>query len=194
MNTHLLRVVFLAGALVCATLSVASAQTASQLYNEGVQTYEAGNVDAAKQKLRLALEIDKNFRPASILLNKIAAEERQAGSQPMGVSVKSLEKVIVPIDFNDTTFQTAVEILRQRISEKSGGKVEVNFVFKLPPELANKRVTLHLDHVPASEAMRYMGSLAGVEFKIEQYAVLVVPAGSPRPAAASSPAGAAATP
>ena len=84
----------------------------------------------------------------------------------------------MPVDFKDTSLQTAVEILRQRISEKSGGKMEVNFVLKLPPDLANKKISMHLDHVPATEVMRYMGSLAGVDFRMEQYAVMVVPAGS----------------
>ena len=189
MNTNPLRAACLAGVLTCAALFAlpgrVPAQTASQLYGEGVQTYEAGNVEAAKQKLRLALEVDKNFRPAAALLAKIAVEERRAGTQPVGVSIKTLEKVIVPVEFKDTTFQTAVEVLRQGISEKTNGKVEVNFVLKLPPNLANKRVSLHLDRVPVTEVMRYLGSLAGVDFKIEQYAVMVVPAGSPAAAAAS---------
>ena len=156
----------------------ASAQTASQLYTEAARTYEAGDANAAKQKLRLALEVDKNFRPAAALLAKITAEERQAGAPPVGVSVQTLQRVVVPVDFQNTTLQTAVEILRQRISEKSAGKVEPNFVLRLPPELANKKVSLRLNNVPASEVMRYLGSLAGVEFKVEAYAITVTPAGA----------------
>ena len=104
------------------------------------------------------------------------------------MSAQTLSKVIVPVDFKDTSLQTAIEMLRQRISEKSGGKVEVNFVLKLPPDLTNKKISMHLDRVPATEVMRYMGSLAGVDFKMEQYAVMVVPAGSGAPSAAVSPA------
>ena len=154
----------------------ASAQTASQLYTEAAQVYEAGNVESAKQKLRLALEVDKNFRPAAVLLARITADERQAGAAPSGASVQSLGRVFVPVDLNNTTLQTAIEILRQRIGESSGGKVAPNFVLRLPPDLANKKVTLHLDRVPATEAMRYLGSAAGVDFKVEQYAITVTPA------------------
>ena len=186
MNTPRFRAVILAGLLtVAAVLAVsaaASAQTASQFYTEAVQTYEAGDVNAAKQKLRLALEIDGNFRPASALLTKIAADEKKAGTQPVGVSAQTLSKVIVPVEFKDTSLKTAIEILRQHISEKTGGKVEVNFVLRLPPDLENKKITLELNHVPASEVMRYIGSLAGVDFKVEQYAVLVVPVGAQAPA------------
>lgn len=190
MNTSSLRAACFAGALTAvalfATSSAVRGQNASQIYTEATQNYDAGDIAGAKQKLRLALEVDKNFRPAAALLSKITADEKQAGAQPVGVSAQTLSKVIVPIEIKDTSLQTAIEILRQRISEKSGGKVEVNFVVKLPPDLANKRVSLHLDHVPASEVMRYLGSVAGVDFKIEQYAVMVVPASAP-PSAGSSP-------
>ena len=161
----------------------APAQTASQLYTEATQTYEASDAATAKQKLRLALEVDKNFRPAALLLAKITAEERQAGAQPSGASIQSLQRVMVPVDLQNTDLQTAIEILRQRVAEKSAGRVAVNFVLRLPPELASKKVTLHLDHVPAIEAMRYLGSVAGVDFKVEPYAVTVTPA-----AGASAPA------
>ena len=184
MNTSHLRAICFACVLTAATFALPAtgkAQTASQLYTEAVQTYEAGDAAGAKQKLRLSLEIDPNFRPSAALLTKIASDEKQAGAQPLGVSAQTLSKLIVPVDFKDTSLQTAIEILRQRISEKSGGKLEVNFVLKLPPDLANKKVTIHLDRVPATEVMRYMGLYAGVDFKMEQYAVLVVPAGSSAP-------------
>ncbi len=191
MNIPALRAVCLAGILtsvfVSAVPSGAKGQSASQFYTEAVQNYGAGDVAGAKQKLRLALEIDPNFRPAASLLTKIASNEKQAGAQTLGVSAQMLSQVVVPVDFKDTSLQTAIEILRQRISEKSAGKVEVNFVLRLPPDLANKRISLHLDRVPATEVMRYMGSLAGVEFKVEQYAVMVVPAGAPPSAASPTP-------
>ena len=160
----------------------ASSQTASQLYTEAAQTYQAGDAETAKQNLRLALEVDKNFRPAALLLAKINAEERQAGALPSGASVQSLGRVMVPLDLQNTDLQTAIEILRQRIAEKSAGRVAVNFVLRLPPELASKKVTLHLDRVPATEAMRYLGSVAGVDFKFEPYAVTVTPAAAAVPA------------
>ena len=180
MNVFLLRTVCLAVALLLPP-SLARAQSASQLYTEGVQTYNAGDAAAAKQKLRLALEVDPNFRPAAALLTRIASDEKQVGAQPAGASPQALSKIIVPVDFKDTSLQTAIEVLRQRVSEKSGGQVAVNFVLKLPPDLANKKISLQLDHVPATEVMRYMGSLAGVDFKLEPYAVMVVPAGAAAP-------------
>ncbi len=187
MNIPLLRTALLAAAMALLP-NMAKAQSASQLYTEATQTYNAGDAAGAKQKLRLALEVDPNFRAATALLAKIGLEEKQAGAQPSGVSPQTLSRVIVPVDFKDISLQTAIESLRQHISEKTAGKVEVNFVLKLPPDLANKKITMHLDRVPATEVMRYMGSLAGVDFKMEQYAVMVVPAGSGAPPPGVSPA------
>ena len=66
MNTSSLRAVSLAGILTAAVLltgtSAAKGQSASQIYTDAVQTYEAGDIPGAKQKLRLALEADHNFR------------------------------------------------------------------------------------------------------------------------------------
>ena len=176
MNAVLLRTACLPAALLLLP-NLARAQSASQLYTEGVQTHNAGDVAAAKQKLRLSLEVDPNFRPAAALLARIDSDERQGGAQSAGASPQALSKIIVSVDFKDTSLQTAIGTLRQRVSEKSGGKVEVNFVLKLPPELANKKISLQLDRVPATEVLRYMGSLAGVDFKLEPYAVMVIPAG-----------------
>ena len=187
MNPLLLRTICLAAAVFLLP-DLAEAQSASQLYTEAAQTYNAGDPATAKQKLRLALEMDPNFRPASALLTKIASDEKQTGAQPVGVSPQTLSKVIVPVDFKDTSLQTAIEALRQHVSEKTGGKVDVNFVLKLPPDLANKKISLHLDHVPVSDVLRYLGSLAGVDFKMERYAVMVVPAGSGVPLPDASPA------
>ena len=164
------------------------AQTASQLYAQGVQAYEQGDVAQAKAKLQLTLEVDKNFRPATALLGRIALEQKAtAGANPAAtVPVKSLARLIVPVEFKDTTLQTALEYLRQHVDAASGGKTQVNFVLNLPPELANKKISLQLDHVPVTEVLRYIGDLAGVSFQVQPYAILVTPAASAPAAAATS--------
>ena len=84
--------------------------------------------------------------------------------------------MVVPVEFKDTSLQSALEFLRQHIASGSGDKLQVNFVLNVPPELANKRVTLQLDHVPVTEVLRYIGGLAGVSFEYQKYAILVTPA------------------
>lgn len=160
-------------------VGAASAQTATQVYTEAIEAYKQGDVESAKHKLALALEIDKNFRPANALLNRITADERAAGANLPGLSVKALQTTVVPVEFKDTNLTGALEFLRQRTEEVTGGKLKLNFAVNLPPELANKRVTLKLDRVPVMEIMRYIGELTGISFQVQKYAILVTPAASP---------------
>ena len=182
-----LRPVLLAAASLCCLLPLrAHAQAASQLYADAVQTLKTGDVADAKHKLQLALEIDKNFLPASALLSRIISDQRTNGANAPGVSVRTLEKTIVPVEFKEPTLTSALEFLRQRADEMTGGKVKINFAVNLPPELANKRVTLKLDRVPIMEVLKYIGEFTGVSFQVQPYAILVTPATTlPVPPAAS---------
>ena len=188
MKNFPLRPILLAAAGFCYLLPLrAHAQAASQLYADAVQTLKAGDVADARHKLQLALEIDKNFVPASTLLNRINLMQQQAGGGAGGiVPVATLRTLAFPIEFKDTSLTTALEYIRQQVETASVGKAQVNFVLQLPPELANKKVTLRLNHVPVMDVLHYVGDLAGVSFQVQQYAIAVVPAGaepsaSPRP-------------
>ena len=155
------------------------AQTASQCYAQAVQAYNQGDIDGAKRQLTLTLEIDKNFRPATALLQRIAqAQSASVGATPAAVvPVRSLERMVVPVEFKDTSLQSALEYIRERIEVASGGRTAVNFVQNVPPELANKRISLQMDHVPVTELLRYLGDLAGVNFQFQKYAIVVTPVG-----------------
>lgn len=169
---------FLALLLLCEALPrPIHAQTASQFYAQGVEAYNKGDAAAAKHQLQLALEIDRNFRPATALLTKMATEQRPATGGPVpGMSAKALESTVVPVEFNNTTLTTAIEFIRQKAAEVSGGRVVINFAVNLPPELANRKVTLKMDHVPVSEMLRYLGEMTGVSFDRQPYAIVVTSA------------------
>ena len=156
------------------------AQTASQCYAQAVQAYNQGDIEGAKRQLAFTLEIDKNFRPATALLQRIAqAQSASGGATPAAVlPVKSLERMVVPVEFKDTSLQSALEYIRQRIEVASGGKTAVNFVLNVPPDLASKRISLQMDHAPVTELLRYLGDLAGVNFQFQKYAIVVAPAGA----------------
>lgn len=166
-------------AVFLATVSDAPAQTATQVYAEGVEAYKQGDVETAKHKLALALEIDRNFRPASALLSRIGSDQRAGGANAPGIPFQALETTVVPVEFKETTLTSALEILRQRADETTGGKLKINFAVNLPPELASKRVTLKLDRVPITEVLRYVGELTGVSFQVQKYAIMVTPAAAP---------------
>ena len=154
----------------------APAQTTSQVYSQAVEAFNRGDMEGAKQKLQRTLEIDPNFRPATALLARIAASQRPGAAATPGLSAKALEHTVVPVEFNNTPLTGALEYIRQKAAEASGGKLQINFAVNIPPELANKKITLKLDHVPVSEVLRYVGDLAGISFERQQYAIVVTPA------------------
>ena len=174
-------------AVFCVAANPVNAQTATQVYSEGVDALKQGDVETAKHKLELALEIDKNFRPASALLSRIVADQRAGGANASGLSLRALRTTVVPVEFKDATLTSALEFLRQRADETTGGKLKINFAVNLPPDLANKRVTLKLDRVPIMEVLRYIGECTGVSFQVQKYAIVVTPAAATAPPANATP-------
>ena len=189
MKLFSLRSLVLIAAVFCCLLPArAHAQTASQLYADAVQSLQAGDVADAKRKLQLTLEIDQSFAPAAALLKRInlTPQPPKPGNQAAAAPVPlgTLRTLTFPVEFKDTSLPNALEYIRQQVETASGGRAVVNFVLQLPPDLASKKVTLRLNHVPVMEVLHYLGDLAGVSFQVQQYAIAVVPAAT-MPAGAS---------
>lgn len=114
-----------------------------------------------------------------------------------------LNRIIIPkIDLRDATIREAVEFLKQRSRELDTTtddpkqKKGVNIVLKLPTQAApaetapgteatagstapavtpDSTITLSLNNVPLIEALRYLTELAGLKYKVEPFAVSIVP-------------------
>lgn len=124
----------------------------------------------------------------------------RGGIRGTEATMAKLNRIIIPrIDLRDTTVREAVEFLKQRSrdldtsTDDPQGKRGVNIVLKLNPSqpdltlppaegpaapiggTADSRVTLSLTNVPLIEALRYLTELAGLKYKIEPYAVSIVP-------------------
>ena len=126
-----------------------------------------------------------------------------SGTGTEAISAK-LNRIIIPkIDLKDTTIREAVERLKQISRERDTStddpklKKGVNLVLKLPaPETpapgtavplpgaaaatatavtADTVITMSLSNVPLIEALRYLTELAGLKYKVEPYAVSIVP-------------------
>ena len=126
--------------------------------------------------------------------------QARGGIRGTEATMAKLNRIIIPrIDLRDTTVREAVEFLKQRSRELDSStdnlqdKRGVNIVLKLNPSrpdlnlppgegptppvggTADTRVTLSLTNVPLIEALRYLTELAGLKYKIEPYAVSIVP-------------------
>ncbi len=94
---------------------------------------------------------------------------------------RKLDEIIVPrINFTDATVREAIEYLRQRSDVLDTEAINpadrgVNIVLKLDQAAASQTVTIDLANLPLREALTYITNLANLKFKVEPFAVLIVP-------------------
>lgn len=133
----------------------------------------------------------------------VVEDARRSGVRGNEAITEKLNRIIIPkIQLRDTTVREAVEFLKQRsrdldtTSDDPAQKRGVNIVLKLTPSLpppppaegepapetpalesgsADTRITMSLTNVPLVEALRYLTELANLKFKVEPFAVLIVP-------------------
>ena len=100
---------------------------------------------------------------------------------------QKLEKIIFPtVQFQDATIQQALEYLRVKSRDLDTSSVEpkgVNILLR-GAETSTSKISLDLKDVPLGVAIRYVAELAGLEMRVEPFAVLVAPKETPasRPA------------
>ena len=107
-----------------------------------------------------------------------------------------LETIIIPkIDFHEVTVREALDLLKKKSVEldasSPAGRKGANIVLKLPDAASGKakskdasnpadaRITVSLTNIPMIEALKYVTGLANLKFKVEPYAVSVVPLSEP---------------
>ncbi len=177
--------------LVTSVLAESPAQALPQLLSDAQTAYMRGDMETAKKNFSSAYKIDPKNTVAIGYLKMIAAQEAKT---PAGSPLqKQLEKLIVPkIEFRDATLGSALDFLKTSAAKNSGNKVAINFVVQVPDEqIKTQTVTMSLTNIPMSEALRYLGGLASLDFSYEQYAIVVksrVAATSAQAAPAPAPA------
>ncbi len=156
-----------------------------QLLTEGREAYTKGDLATAKSAFEMVYQIDPRNTVAIGFLRQIkVAQERM----PKGVAQeKSLEALIIPkIEFHDATLREALDVLKKKAAEVSGGKQAANFVIPSADATDAPRITLSLQNIPFADAVRYIGKVANFEFRFEKYAIVGKPAGTAAPAAGAT--------
>jgi hypothetical protein len=166
----------LVGAISLALASGAVAENVQKLLTEAQTAYMRGDVENAKATFEMINKLDPKNQTAIAFLRRIQVEQAAKGGA--GAQEKKFAAVIMPkIEFKDATLREALEFMRKKVNEMPGDKPQVNFVMQLTEEQTNAaRITLNLSSIPFTEALRYIGGLAGVTFSYDQYAILVKPA------------------
>ncbi len=166
----------LVGSVSLALASGAVAEDVQKLLTEAQTAYMRGDVENAKASFEMVNKLDPKNQTAIAFLRRIQVEQAAKGGA--GSIEKKFAAVVIPtIEFKDATLREALEFLRKKVNEMPGDKPQVNFVMQLSEEqAAAARITLNLAGIPFTEALRYVGGLAGVTFSYDQYAILVKPA------------------
>ena len=165
-------------------VSTASASDVSDMLTEAQRAYIRNDHAAAKEKFAMILKVDPTNRTAISYMRVIAAEEQKGGGKvARNETEEACKKLIMEkVDFRDASLAEALDFLKQKAATVSGGKVVVNFVLQVDEQTQGKKVTLSVQKVPFAEVLRYVGDLAEVQFKFEQYAIVVKPKGAALPA------------
>jgi general secretion pathway protein D len=90
------------------------------------------------------------------------------------VNQKLKNIVIADVSFENATIQDAAQFLTAETRKQD--PTGVNFLIGSPQVVEQaKPFSLKLRNVPVGEVLRYIASLAGVKYKVEEYAVFIVP-------------------
>lgn len=133
----------------------------------------------------------KNLGPSAIIEQPTLSAR---GTQSIN---RKLDEIEIPrLSFVDATVREAIEKLQQRSVEADrqrrrelgiadDGDLGVNIVIKLDAAAQSQTITLDLANIPLREALDYIVKLANLKFKVDPYAVLVVPQSEPTDALVS---------
>lgn len=103
------------------------------------------------------------------------------GKAPTVYLSQKMQNIIFPqVEFSGASIDEAVEFLRVKsrdldVTETDLARKGVNIILKAGDNPSTASISLSLKDVPMVEALRYVTELAGMKFKVEPFAVLIVP-------------------
>jgi general secretion pathway protein D len=103
------------------------------------------------------------------------------GTEPTVYLTRKMQELIFPqVQFSGASIEEAVEFLRVKsrdidVTETDPAKKGVNIILKAGDTPITASISLDLKDVPMVEALRYVTELAGMKYKVEPFAVLIVP-------------------
>ena len=112
--------------------------------------------------------------------NKDATSTAQEGQPAIlrntnfGIDQK-LRDIFLSLDFNNATIEEATNFLSIESKRLDPDHKGVNFVIQPEASTTAKPVSITLNLVPLGEALRYVCQLANVKYKVQDYAISIVP-------------------
>ena len=157
-------------------VSTTFATDVADLLTEAQRAYMRNDYATAKEKFGLVLKLDPSNKTAIGYQRRLLAEELQnAGKGDRNATQEALKKLIMEkVEFREASLPEALEFLKQKGNQLSGGKVPINFVLQLDEQAQAAKITISMQKIPFSEVLRYVGDLTGVQFVYEPYAIVEI--------------------
>lgn len=156
-----------------------AANELKKMYAAKRKLAEINSATANREKLAV---VEKNWTEeykVDLLRTTKSVDETPAirKSNTFNINQKLKNIVIKNINFDQgTTIEDAASFLTLKSREEDPAKEGVSFLIKSDETKAGaKTFSLNLKNVPLVEALRYITNIAGVKYKVEEYAVFIVP-------------------
>ena len=108
-------------------------------------------------------------------------EVGQIGANKSAYITEKMNRIIFPqVQFQGASLEEAIEFLRVKSKdldeqEPDPAKKGVNIILNTGDTPVTNTISIDLSDVPMAEALKYITELAGMKYKVEPYAVQVVP-------------------
>jgi hydrogenase maturation factor len=117
-------------------------------------------------KSRLAKIVGGVAKGCAVVLAILVVSFPQSRAQDM-------DHLIIPeVQFTNDTVQQALDVLKKDAADQG---VKINFVSKVPADANGARISLTLEKVPVTEALRYLCQLTNTKFEVTADGVVVEP-------------------
>ncbi len=136
---------------------------------------DEARLETRDERLR---QVEEKWYPQ--ITEEVAAETAQDGQATLtretnfGLDEK-LKDIFLSLDFTNATIQEATDFLSVESKRLDPDKKGVNFIVQPEASANAKPVTLTLNNVPLGEALRYICQLANVKYKVQDYAISIIP-------------------
>ncbi|HEY1083786.1 MAG TPA: Amuc_1098 family type IV pilus outer membrane protein, partial [Prosthecobacter sp.] len=150
---------------------------------EKVEQKRADYFDTARdhQRARMLNMVNEAWEQKPAVRNLVIDPTETGGKEPTVYLTRKMQEIVFPqVQFAGASIEEAVEFLRVKsrdldVNEPDPARKGVNIILKAGETPVTASISLDLKDVPMVEALRYVTELAGMKYKVEPFAVLIVP-------------------
>lgn len=155
-----------------------TAKTAkAALEEKGVSFPVGGSAVVVSEGTQLVVKTtrDGHAKVEALVAAAVPASPPSPAAPVLPLMKKAGEIIIPRVQLREATVAEAVDFLKVKSKELDKEKHGVNIIVRAEGVALTQRITLDLQDVPLSEALKYVAELAGLKVKGEPYAYLLEP-------------------